>query len=245
MPAESENVVAVVQARMGSSRLPGKAMISLACTPIIRHVVRRTKSAGTVDEVVVATAESPPNDIIDHHARRGDASVVRGDEEDVLGRVYAASIEAEADVVVRVTADNPLLSPEALDVAVEKLLHEGVDYVSNKLDRTFPAGLDVEVFTIESFERIDAACEDSYYREHVTPYYRESDSFSTLNLDSGEVFNDESYQDRTNLRLTLDTPTDFELFERIYENVEFDEVLDIRDAIRYVDEAGIGSLNVE
>lgn len=245
MTSKRDRVVAIVQARMGSTRLPGKAMLSLACRPIIQHVIRRAGRAKAVDEVIVATTETDPDNVIERYARKEGAPVIRGDEEDVLGRMHAAVIKTGADLVVRVTADNPLLSPDVLDAAVGKARSEDIDYVSNKINRTFPAGLDVEVFTAESFERVEEACENPYYREHVTPYYREFDAFSRRNIASDEVFEDDAYRDRTDLRLTLDTPADYELFERIYNNVESEEVLDVRDAIQYVDDAGIGSLNIE
>jgi spore coat polysaccharide biosynthesis protein SpsF len=159
--------------------------------------------------------------------------------------MYQAATEHGADSVVRITADNPLLSPSAIDTAVRKLNETNADYVSNKIDRTFPSGLDVETFTFDSFTRIERQSEDPYYREHVTPYYREFDEFDTRNLAADEVFDETFMRDRTELRLTLDTPDDYELFRRIYENVEYERIVDIRDAIAYVEENNLQNFNTD
>lgn len=235
--------VAVIQARMGSSRLPGKVLLSLDCTPVIRHVVRRTLAAATVDVAVVATSQKDRDKIITWHAAEEGAETFQGDEDDVLGRMYQAAGEYDANSVVRITADNPLLSPAAIDAAVMKLNDTDADYVSNKIDQTFPSGLDVEAFTFDSFTRIERQSKDPYYREHVTPYYREFENFTTLNLDADEVFSEGFMRGRTDLRLTLDTPDDYDLFRRIYENVAYEKTVDIRDAVTYLDKNSLSDLN--
>lgn len=230
---------------MGSTRLPGKVMLSLDCVPVIQHVVDRTLSADVVDKVVVATTQKNRDDVVAQYVSRKSAEVFRGDEDDVLGRMFRAAKEYKADTVVRLTADNPLLSPDTIDAAVRKLERTGAEYVSNKIARTFPSGLDVEAFTFDTFTEVERTTEDPYYREHVTPYYRESNEFATLNLDSDEVFDEPFMQNRTDLRLTLDNPDDYELFTEIYENVTYDNIVDVRDAIRYVDENNLGTLNTD
>jgi spore coat polysaccharide biosynthesis protein SpsF len=235
--------VAIIQARMGSTRLPGKAMLSLNCTPVIRHVVRRVQSATSVEQVVVATSQKERDEIIVRCGSKDGAEVVCGDEDDVLNRMYTAADKYGAGTVVRITADNPLLSPSTIDAAVTNLEERGVDYVTNKLNRTFPSGLDVEAFTFDSFREVEEEAKDPYYREHVTPYYRDSDQFSVLNIESDEVFDDNRLWNRTDLRLTLDTPDDYELFKRVYENVAYDEIVNIGDVIEYIDRNNLGSLN--
>lgn len=237
--------VAIVQARMGSNRLPGKVMLSLDCTPVLRHVVRRTDSAETVDDVVVATTDQRRDDILERYARREGAAVSRGSEDDVLGRMYDAADEHDADIVVRITADNPLLSPDVVDAGVRMLRRDDLDYVSNKTERTFPAGLDVEVFTFESFRTVEQESETAHQREHVTPYYRKSDRFDVGSLTSDTTFETKKFRNRTDLRLTLDTPDDYELFSRIYNGIAFEEILDIRNVIEYVDENDLASINRE
>ncbi len=219
-------------------------MISLNCLPIIQHVIRRT-SASDVDDVVVATSNNSRDDIVARHARREEVKVYRGEETDVLGRVFESATVNEADLIVRITADNPLLSPEVLDVAIQLAREDQVDYVSNKIERTFPAGLDVEVFTYESFKRVNKEAKTPHEREHVTPYYRSSDSFTTSNVSSDQVFDERYMQNRTDLRFTLDTPDDFQLFEEVYANVDYDGLLDITDAVTYVDNTELGEHNMD
>lgn len=238
------HTVALIQARMGSTRLPGKVMLSLDCTPVIEHVVDRVSAAKEVDVVVVATTKKDRDDLVERYARRAGAAVFRGSEEDVLGRMYATALRHDAEVVVRLTSDNPLVSPTTIDESVRILRAEEVDYVSNKVDPSFPSGLDVETFTFGSFERVEAEAETEYDREHVTPYYRESGLFNCRNLSSEEVFHESFMQDRTDLRLTLDTPDDFELFARIYDEVEYDDVLDVRDAVRFLERRELVDYNI-
>ena len=235
--------VALIQARMGSTRLPGKVMLSLDCTPVIRHVVRRAAAADVVDTVAVATTDNRRDDIVERYASREGADVFRGDTTDVLGRMYGAGNAFDADTVIRLTADNPLCAPAVIDTAVKKLQSGGLDYVSNKIDRTFPSGLDVEVFTFDSFSIVEREADDSYDREHVTPPYRERDEYDVANLRSTEVFEDEQLQNRTDLRLTLDRPDDFELFSRIYDTLPFDDIVDVGDAVRYVDDNDLAEIN--
>jgi spore coat polysaccharide biosynthesis protein SpsF len=239
------NTVAIIQARMGSARLPGKAMLSLDCTPIIQHVVRRTLSATAIDEAVIATTQKSRDKIIVRYASDDGAKSFRGDEEDVLNRVYQTAHKYNADTIVRLTADNPLLSPDTVDAAINKFERNDAAYVSNKINRTFPSGLDVEVFDSESLRYIETHTTDPYYREHVTPYYRESEEFTSLNIRADEVFNEEHMLDRSEIRLTLDTPDDYELLRKIYANIAYNKILDVRDAIRYIDENGLGNLNID
>ena len=237
-------VVPVIQARMGSSRLPGKVMLPLNCDHVLEHDVRRVASADRVDEVVVATSEEKQDDIVERYAEREGAHVHRGSEDDVLGRMYEAASERDADVVVRVTADCPLVSPDQIDYAVGKLLGGGFDNVSSIVERTFPRGLTTEAFTFESFSEVEETSDEPHQREHVTPYYYENPGeFELYNVTSDEVFDEEFLHNRTDLRLTLDEADDYELLRRIYEGVEYNGTMEIPDAVRYVDEEGIGEIN--
>jgi spore coat polysaccharide biosynthesis protein SpsF len=236
--------VAVIQARMGSSRLPGKVMLPLAGDHALTHHITRIQATETVDETVVATSTGVQDDIVARYAKRGGAKVYRGSEENVLGRMYEAARQRDADIVIRVTADCPLVSAEQTDYAVRKILDEGFDNVSSILTRTFPRGLTTEAFTFESFKTVYKTANEPHHREHVTPYYRENpDKFDLYNVAADEVFSEEFLQDRTDLRLTLDEADDYELLRRIYEGIEFDESLTIQSAVQYVDSKGLSSLN--
>jgi spore coat polysaccharide biosynthesis protein SpsF len=237
--------VAVIQARTGSTRLPGKVMYPLDGTPVLAHVVERVAAAAeAVDRTVVATSTEPPNEVIEATATRAGADVVRGSETDVLGRFERVVEEYDPDVLVRVTADCPLLSPAVLDRVVERLQQLSADYSSNILERTFPRGLDVEAFTADSFATVAEEATEPHHREHVTPYYHEqAERFDRVSVTSREVFDEEWLHERTDLRLTLDEPADYELLRRVYAEVAYDGLLDVRDAIRHVDEHGLDELN--
>lgn len=237
-------VTAVIQARMGSKRLPGKVMLPLGRCHVLNHVVKRVSHASRVNDVVVATSNQKQDDIIAQFAQNFGAEVHRGSETDVLGRLFDAAAAQDADIVVRITADCPLVAPAVLDRVIRVVERGTVDYASNVRKRTFPRGLDVEVFTFESFERVHERATDPHHREHVTPYYIEnSNCFELKDVESQEVFNETQFQNRGDLRLTLDEANDYEVLCQIYDNVPFDDILPIRDAIIYVDEHDLMKLN--
>jgi spore coat polysaccharide biosynthesis protein SpsF len=241
---ENVKVVACIQARMGSSRLPGKVMLPLDGSHVLEHDVRRVAFADSIDQIVVATTDKKRDDIITRYAQRVGASVYRGSEDDVLERMYEAANEHNADVVVRATGDNPLVSPDFIDTAVEELLDSEVDYVSAHLERTFPCEVTVEAFTFESFSEIEAASDQPHQREHVTPYYYENpDDFNLHNVTSDDIFDKEYLRDRTDLRLTLDEADDYELLRRIYDEIEYDEIVDLAEAVEYIDQNELMEIN--
>lgn len=239
-------IAAVIQARMGSTRLPGKMMLPLRNEHVLTHVIRRVLEAEKVDTVCVATSTKQADDILARYANRANANVFRGSESDVLDRVFTAAKEVSADVVVRITGDCPLIDPDTLDTVVEPVANGQADYAANIFERTFPRGLDVEAFTFESFRTVDRETTDQHHREHVTPYYREErNQFVTESVTSEDVFDEPDFQNRYDLRLTLDEADDYEILRSIYENVPFDNILPIRDAIQYVDKNDLMELNAD
>jgi spore coat polysaccharide biosynthesis protein SpsF len=238
---------AIVQARMGSTRLPGKVMLPLDCLPVIDHVLSRTAAAETVDGVILATSTSDQDDILADRATRRDVPVYRGDERDVLGRIHAAASAIGADIVVRVCADSPLLSPGAIDVAVDGLRDAGADYVSTITTegRNVPVGLDVEVCTMESLTSVTEQATERHEREHVTVYYRDHpDRYHVVTLAGSEVFDSDRLLDRPDLRLTLDEAADYRLLERIYDAIGTDDsIVDLASAVEYVDEHELTDVN--
>lgn len=238
------NVVAIIQARMGSSRLPGKVMLPLAGEHVLTQVIERVEMAASIDNICVATSDNKKDDIIERYSKKADANVFRGSESDVLSRMYNAAVSMEADIVVRVTADCPLVSPDITDEIVKKLRENSADYVSTKLERTFPRAVGVAAFTINSFSIVEQRSEKEYEREHVTPYYHENkNEFDLINVVSDDIFENEKYIGRTDIRVTLDEADDYELLRRVYEDMEFDELLDIKKVIRYIDEHNLTDIN--
>lgn len=204
-------VVAVVQARTGSSRLPGKVLLDLLGEPVLARVMARLGRAERLDAVVVATTTEPGDDALAALCAERGWPLTRGSEQDVLDRYHQAAREHEADVVVRVTSDCPLIEPEVVDRVVEALLADpAVDYASNVVpDRTFPRGLDTEVFPRRVLERAWTEAGEPHEREHVTPYVnRHPDRFRLACVTTDE--------DASDLRWTLDTPEDLAFVRAVY-----------------------------
>lgn len=168
-----KKVVAIVQARMGSTRLPGKSIIKLRGKPIIEHVLCRVRRAQTLTEVILATSDQSQDDVLCDVADRLGVPVFRGLEDDVLKRYVLAAQKFGADVVVRVCADNPLVAPEEVDRIVRHHLRTGADYSFNHrpaLNNQYPDGLGAEVVNLEVLETIDRQTVEPTHREHVTAY---------------------------------------------------------------------------
>jgi spore coat polysaccharide biosynthesis protein SpsF len=203
-------IAAVVQARMGSTRLPGKVLRPVLGRPLLDYLIQRLRRASRVDEVVVATSTQTADDAIFDYCRQSATTCVRGDEQDVLARYHLAAHTLAADVVVRLTADCPLLDPVVLDRVIERFLVGDVDYVSNVLVRSYPRGLDTEVFSVAALDAAHVEARDPAEREHVTP-------FIWLRPDRFRLANVAHELDLSAHRWTVDTEEDFELIRRMLE----------------------------
>lgn len=201
--------VAIIQARMGSSRLPGKILEPLAGKTVMQRVIERVAASGAFDEVVVATTVRPIDDIAAGQAAQYGATVVRGDEDDVLSRYGLAAAASRADAIMRITADCPLIDPDVLGAMVERFGAGDTDLVSNCVRRSFPRGLDAELFSRAALDIMLAEATTAAQREHVTPFlYAHPDRF--------RIVSHEWPEDLSDHRLTLDTPEDFDLLDRIF-----------------------------
>lgn len=211
------NVVAIIQARMGSTRLPGKILLPLLGEPMLTRVVRRAARADRLDAIVVATTTDPADDAIVALAGREVWPVERGSKNDLLDRYVQAARVHRADVVVRITSDCPLIDPTIIDATIAAFEVAGCDYASNTLEpRTFPRGLDVEVVARDALERAWREDGDPAWREHATPYlYRHPETFQLLAVPSPV--------DYSNHRWSVDTPEDYALVNRIYDSFGRDD----------------------
>ena len=206
--AELVKVVAIVQARMGSTRLPDKVMRPIGGVPMIEILLARLSRAKEVDEVVIATSTDDRNRPLVEHVRKLGFSCVQGSENDVLDRYIQALREHQADVIVRITGDCPLIDPDLVDHCVRQFHARQVDYLSNVDPPTYPDGLDIEVFTRKALDKAGRETADPFDREHVTPYLRNSEKFKTVNLENSE--------DLSALRWTVDEPEDLEIVRKIF-----------------------------
>ncbi len=217
-------VVAIIQARMSSSRLPGKVLLEIAGQPMLVHVVERTRLARSIDQVIVATTDDASDDRIEALCRERGYACYRGSLYDVLDRYYQAARLFQAEVVVRITSDCPLIDPGVVDKTVFGFLgvenHQTgsdvlipYDFAANRLPlpwgRTYPVGLDTEVVTFAGLELAWHEARQPYQREHVMPFfYDQPERFRILHVNH-EV-------DYGKLRWTVDTPEDLELVRQIY-----------------------------
>lgn len=201
-------VVAIVQARMGSKRLPGKVMKTIVDRPVIELLVKRLDLAAEVDQVVVATPLDPENMVLKNHVTSLGFKCHMGSERDVLGRVFDAAKEFKADIVIRITGDCPFVDPELVDSIVREFKNSDADYISNINPPTYPDGLDVEVFNFASLEKAHNEATTDFDKEHVTPFIRSSGLFKTSNI--------EFETDLSTLRWTLDEPADFIVIDRVF-----------------------------
>lgn len=201
---------AILQARMSSSRLPGKVMKPLAGAPMIARQIERLRRAASLERIVVATSEDASDDPLADYLAASGTDVFRGSLTDVLGRFVACAEHFGLDgAIVRLTADCPLADPDLVDACVALHQRQGADFTSNDQHRTFPRGLDVEVFNREGLDAAGREASDPYDREHVTPFfYHNPERFRLAELTQA--------RDDSALRWTVDTPQDFAYVERVY-----------------------------
>jgi len=202
------NVGVIVQARMGSKRLPGKIMKKIINKPMIEILLDRISKSKMINEIIVATSDKPDNLEFIDYLKFKNINYFIGDEEDVLSRYYFTAKKHNINDIVRITADCPLIDPKVIDNTVIKFIKDNVDYTSNIFPRSYPKGLDTEVFSFESLQKANIEANSEYDREHVTTYIRESGNFKISNL---------SYiKDYSNYRLTVDWEEDFKLIDKIF-----------------------------
>ncbi|MEM8651866.1 MAG: glycosyltransferase family protein [Pseudomonadota bacterium] len=223
-------VVCIVQARMGSSRLPGKVLMDIGGKPSIDLLYDRLSKASKLDEIVFATSDLEKDDVLANHLKSRGYSLFRGSEQDVLARYAAAAREFDASIIVRVTGDCPLIDANLIDELVEGFLANDVDHYSNVRPPTYPHGMDAEVFSRKALETADVEAGDDM-REHVTTYIHTHDKFAKLNH--------AIKTDHSKLRLTLDEPEDLDAIRLVYEKFAPEIHMTWQDIVSLVDEQEI------
>ena len=207
----------IIQARMGSSRLPGKALMkSDSGKPLLYYVINQLRYCSKIKNLVIATTTNQEDDEIEKFANNNSINVFRGKEKDVLDRYFQCAKKYSFSTIVRITADCPLIDPQIVDKVIEQFFSENYDFATNTLTRTFPIGTDVEVF---SFSALNKAWENAQLpseREHVTPYFHNKENFKIINVE-----NDKNI---SNLRLTVDRIEDFELIKQILNNISINPI---------------------
>ena len=202
----------IIQARMGSTRLPGKVMELLdGENPSLFFTVNQIKNVKNIDRIIVATTDQEEDDIIEKFLKKKDIECFRGNSGDVLDRYYQCAKNYELDKIVRITADCPLIDPQIIDKALEEFDRSDVEYIQNLEPRTFPDGMDVEIFTFEILEEAWKEADLPSEREHVTPYFRNNKKIRMKNFHNSK---DLSFH-----RWTLDYNEDLELIKKLIDKI--------------------------
>ena len=203
---------AIIQARMGSTRLPGKVLMQIEDKPLIGHIISRVQQSAYVDDIILATTTDSADDQLVAYAQEIGVKVYRGETANVLSRYYNAAKENNVDVIIRVTADDPFKDPVVIDKLIEAYVAGDYDYVSNTIEPSYPEGLDIEVFSFSALEKCFKQAQEDFEKEHVTPYiWMHPEKFKLLN-----VKND---KDLSDIRLTVDTAEDIVFAKEIYKNL--------------------------
>jgi len=208
----------IVQARMGSSRLPGKVMKKIDDKFLLDYVLDQLKSSKRIEKIFVATTTLPMDDLICEHLSSKDITFFRGSPDDVLDRYFQCAKNFSIDTIVRITADNPLIDPNIVDLVINKYNNTKCDYGTNCLPRTFPYGTEVEIFSFKKLHQVWLNAKKPSEREHVTPYfYNHPELFKIINLENSKNI--------SNLRWTIDRENDLKLFQTIISKINHRPIL--------------------
>ena len=225
MTGRRGSALAILQARTSSSRLPGKVLLPLAEEPMVLRQLERITRCRSLDGIVVATSDDPSDDELAVLLADAGFDYIRGPLDDVLARFMVAVEEYRPDVVVRLTADCPLISPSVVDLLVDRFHESNSDYVSNTMSPTYPDGLDVEVVSVAALQTVAREAVDPPEREHVTlGLYRQPERFAIENVV------DPTGRNHSNLRWTVDTQEDFSFVAQVFDHLhpkqfEYEDVL--------------------
>lgn len=230
-------LVAIIQARMGSSRLPGKVLKDLGGKTVLARVVSRVRRVKPITEILIATSTASGDDAIVEECNRLAVNVYRGEEHDVLDRYYRAAVSVRAECVVRITSDCPLIDPEISTWVIESFLEKKPDYASNALERSFPRGLDTEVMAMAALQQAWREAREEYQRAHVTPYiYQNPAVFRILALKGNT--------DYSQHRWTLDTPEDLQFLQAVFHRFQGRDDFSWLDVLASIErEPGLAAIN--
>ena len=215
---------AIIQARMGSHRLPMKTMKVLEGKPVLQHVIERIRRSKFIKECVVAATTDEKDHVIQEFCQLHQIKCFRGNENDVLERFFKAAKKYQFDIIVRITADDPLKDPKIIDEAITILVENNLDYVTNTMEPTYPEGIDVEVFTFEALRKAYLGAKLPSEREHVTPYlWKNPERFKLHNFKYSE--------DLSSLRWTMDTEDDYQFMQAVYRHFQGCEMFYMEDVL--------------
>lgn len=208
----------IIQARMGSSRLPGKVLMKIDSQhTILEFVINQLKSSNLIDQIVIATTNLKEDDEIEKFSCKMNVKCFRGNTTNVLDRYFKCAKKFNFSTIVRITADCPLIDPQIVDKVIMKFNEGHFDYVSNKLNRTFPQGTETEVFSFKSFTQVWHKAKNLSEREHVTPYYYTNNFFKIASI--------QHTNNISNLRWTIDRINDLNFIQKVVSLIESRPIL--------------------
>lgn len=224
----SPRIVATIEARMGGTRLPGKVLLPALGRPLLSHLVRRLRAVPSLHDIVLATTVNRADDQLESFAEAEGIRCFRGSEDDVMARVIGAAESAHADVIVEITGDCPIIDPQIVEQCIRMFAANRAEYVGNAHVRSYPDGMDVQVFQLDSLRRSAAMTADALDREHVTLHMRKHpECFAPLHLVAPPEI---TWPD---LGLTLDEPADYELLKTLIEHFgDANDLFTCLDAVR-------------
>jgi spore coat polysaccharide biosynthesis protein SpsF len=226
----NKKVLVIIQARMGSTRLPEKIFKDIVGKPMLWHMINRLKCSKKINDVVIAIPDSALNDKLESFVKELGVNCFRGDEDDVLSRYYGAAVKFQGDIIVRLTSDCPLIDPVVTDSTIEAHLNSESDYTYKGPRGNYPRGLDTEVFNLTVLKKIYHEATRLYEREHVTPYIYQHPELFEIN-----VIQAVGKLKRPELRLTVDTEEDLllvrEIYRHLYQNNKIFYIEDIIDLL--------------
>jgi len=208
-------IIAIIQARMGSTRLPGKVLKEINGKPMLSYLVDRVSKSKKLDKIIIATSTLDKDDAIFSYCKENNIECFRGSEDDVLSRYYECAKQYNPDTIVRLTADCPLADPQIIDNVIQKFEDNSVEYCANTVPietNTFPDGTDVEVFSFEALKKAYNEVKDKHFREHVTFQFWQTDEYKSIQYISN--------MDYSKFRITVDYPEDFEVVEFIFNELK-------------------------
>lgn len=224
----TQKIGIIIQARVGSTRLPNKVLTDISGSPLLKHVVKRCEES-EVDQIIIATSINKENDSLEEFCIQNNYPFFRGSENNVLNRFYETAKKFRLDIIIRITGDCPLISPEVINLLIKKFKENDLDYVSNAAKRSFPRGLDCEIFSFNALEKAHNLAKEEKDFEHVTPFiYGNPNLFKIGHLLAEKKLN------HSEIRLCVDTLNDLKLIKEIYKNLYSGDTIPIDSVINFL-----------
>jgi len=227
--SKNPKVVAIIQARMGSTRFPGKVLKKILDKPMLWHLINRVEKSKYIKITIIATTTDKKDNIIEEFANKYHLGIYRGSENDIANRFYNAAKKYNADVIVRIWGDCPFLDPEIVDSMLEIFMDERLDYITNSNPPTFPRGFDLEIYSIKVLREILDDTDDPFYREYPFEFvFRNGNQYKTMNYCNTE--------DLSRYYWTVDYPEDFDFVSKVYKELQNNDktIFHLRDILNLV-----------